>query len=216
MAPPVPHPNYFTFEQAAFLAGISYERLLRWKRDGLYVPELADHGLCTFRDIVALRTLRCLREEHGIPIQGRRGLREFGEFLQREREHPWSEFRFYVAGREVLVRDAGTGKLLSNYPQGQVTGGGELFDIEEVVAATRREVERQTRRDPDSRGHVGRRRGVAGGKSVVQGTRIRTATIHAYHREGFSVAEILERFPSLTVDDVKAAIRHEERRRASA
>lgn len=213
---PQSHPQFFTFEQAAKLAGIPYRTLISWKNTRLYVPELADHQLCSFRDVVALRTLRVLSAEHHIPVGGKRGLRAFGRYLARHREHPWSDLRFYIAGRELLFRDPTSGKLISHAPAGQVAEA-ELFDIEAVVLSTRRDARSVFARSTDARGRIGQRKGLVGGKPVVQGTRIPTATLFAFYKDGFSIPEILRQYPSLSRDDVEAAIAFEKKRsKASA
>lgn len=47
---------------------------------------------------------------------------------------------------------------------------------------------------------------VAGGEAVIKGTRVTLRTVLASLAEGATTAEILEDFPTLTEDDVRAAI----------
>ena len=47
---------------------------------------------------------------------------------------------------------------------------------------------------------------VMGGKPVIRGTRVTLRTILASLAEGATVVEILEAFPSLTEEDVRAVI----------
>jgi uncharacterized protein (DUF433 family) len=47
---------------------------------------------------------------------------------------------------------------------------------------------------------------VAGGEAVIRGTRVTLRTLLASLAEGATTAEILEDFPTLTEDDVRAAI----------
>ncbi len=47
---------------------------------------------------------------------------------------------------------------------------------------------------------------VCGGEAVFKGTRVTLRTVLASLAEGDSMEQILDDFPSLTVDDVKAAI----------
>ena len=47
---------------------------------------------------------------------------------------------------------------------------------------------------------------VAGGEAVIKGTRVTLRTVLASLAEGATPAEILEDFPSLTDEDVRAAI----------
>jgi uncharacterized protein (DUF433 family) len=48
--------------------------------------------------------------------------------------------------------------------------------------------------------------GVAGGEAVIKGTRVTLRTVLASLAEGATTAEILNDFPTLTEDDVRAAI----------
>lgn len=47
---------------------------------------------------------------------------------------------------------------------------------------------------------------VAGGEAVIKGTRVTLRTVLASLAEGATTAEILEDFPTLSADDVRAAI----------
>lgn len=47
---------------------------------------------------------------------------------------------------------------------------------------------------------------VAGGEAVIKGTRVTLRTLLASLAEGATTAEILEDFPTLTDEDVRAAI----------
>jgi uncharacterized protein (DUF433 family) len=48
--------------------------------------------------------------------------------------------------------------------------------------------------------------GVCGGQPVIRGTRVTLRTVLSSLAEGATVAEILADFPTLTEDDVRAAI----------
>jgi len=47
---------------------------------------------------------------------------------------------------------------------------------------------------------------ICGGQPVIKGTRVLLRTVLSYLARGESTERILEEFPSLTVDDVRAAI----------
>ncbi len=47
---------------------------------------------------------------------------------------------------------------------------------------------------------------VAGGEAVIKGTRVTLRTVLASLAEGATTAELLDDFPSLTEEDVRAAI----------
>jgi len=70
-------------------------------------------------------------------------------------------------------------------------------------------------RQESDRGRVAKTRNVMANKPVIAGTRIRTEAIWNFHQEGYSVKEILDQYPSLTEDDVRAAVEFERKRAAS-
>jgi uncharacterized protein (DUF433 family) len=47
---------------------------------------------------------------------------------------------------------------------------------------------------------------IAGGDAVIRGTRVTLRTVLASLAEGATIEQILEDFPTLTADDVRAAI----------
>ncbi len=54
--------------------------------------------------------------------------------------------------------------------------------------------------------HFETRRDICGGQTVVKGTRVTLRTVLASLAEGAGASEIIEDFPTLTVDDVQAVI----------
>ena len=58
----------------------------------------------------------------------------------------------------------------------------------------------------DYRERIVRNPGVAGGEAVLRGTRVTLKTVLASLAEGASTAEILADFPTLTAEDIRAAI----------
>lgn len=57
------------------------------------------------------------------------------------------------------------------------------------------------------RKHFERNPGICGGETVIRGTRVLLRTILADLAAGVSVAQILRDYPTLTEEDIKAAIR---------
>ncbi|MCL0075295.1 DUF433 domain-containing protein [Dehalococcoidia bacterium] len=58
----------------------------------------------------------------------------------------------------------------------------------------------------DYQQYIVRDPGICGGEPVIQGTRVSIRTILASLAEGASIAEIIEDFPTLTEDHVRAVI----------
>jgi uncharacterized protein (DUF433 family) len=68
-------------------------------------------------------------------------------------------------------------------------------------------------RDPATIGHIVQTPGVVSGDPRIAGTRIQTRVIWAFHEGGATVEEILRQYPTLTADDVCAALAYEQRLR---
>lgn len=64
-------------------------------------------------------------------------------------------------------------------------------------------------RRPEAIGKIERTRGVVQYKPVIAGTRIPVASIRAFAEAGYSHEAIREQYPSLTIDDIKAALDYE-------
>ena len=58
----------------------------------------------------------------------------------------------------------------------------------------------------DWRKHIHSHPGILGGKPVVRGTRISVELVLEYLSEGGSIAEIIDGYPSLTEEDIRAAV----------
>jgi uncharacterized protein (DUF433 family) len=61
-------------------------------------------------------------------------------------------------------------------------------------------------RTMDYREHIVRISGIAGGQPVLKGTRVTLNTVLASLAEGTTVQQILDDFPTLTEDHIRAAI----------
>lgn len=97
----------FTAGEASKLTGIPYDRLDYWARSGFLKPGITgakgkgSRRLYSFRDLVALRTAKELREM-GVPLQT---LRKVMGYLRRAKglENPLAETRLLVSGSDVLL-----------------------------------------------------------------------------------------------------------------
>ncbi len=65
-------------------------------------------------------------------------------------------------------------------------------------------------RSPHQIGKICKNRFVVRNAATIEGTRIPVATIKRYSEAGFSVSEILDEYPSLTENDIRAALSYEE------
>ena len=64
-------------------------------------------------------------------------------------------------------------------------------------------------REPTSIGKVERRRGLVHNQPVISGTRIPVRSVKAFAAAGFSIDQIRTEYPSLTEEDVRAALAYD-------
>ena len=204
---------YFTNAQAARASGIPERRLVRWVDMGIVVPALG--SFFDFRNLVELRTLEMLFKKQRVPVHGRKGLREIGEWLRTKHDRPWSRLRLHVAGREIVFQDGA--EKLSATSRGQVVKETLAIDLRPLETQARTEAARVSGRARGDIGVVVRQRGIQSGAPCLKGTRIPTRVVWHMHRAGESTEDILRSYPSLKAKDVQSAVSFEKKQqRASA
>jgi uncharacterized protein (DUF433 family) len=199
----------FTEAQAARLTGVSLRQLRYWAGDGFFLPsltmpdlpDLPDLRLYSFRDLVSLKVLNQLRNKEKIPLQElrrtKKALGDVGDAL-------WTETTLYVFGKKVAVRNPKSGAL-----EEATTGQGVLIDFKVVSADVQSAIAAMRQRRSELIGKIERKRGVVQYQPVIAGTRIPVASIRAFGEAGYTGEEIREQYPSLTIDDIKAALDYE-------
>jgi uncharacterized protein (DUF433 family) len=204
----------FTAENVCRLTGLSGRQLRYWDATDFFSPEMLDDHrrrafgrIYSFRDVVGLRTISVLRNQHRIPLQE---LRRVGEWLLAHHETPWSSLRFALSGRKVVFADSKAGGYIE--PHG---GGQKVIEVglELIANDMRRAAEKLRERDDEQIGSVVRNRHVVHNAWVMAGTRIPTGAIWNFHRAGYGPREIIREYPGLTPADVQAAIEFEDNRR---
>jgi len=163
-------------------------------------------ALYTFRDLVGLKVLANLRRK--VSLQA---LRRIGAWLGENHATPWASLRFYVVGRSAYF-SAPDDSVLTSLDQLGQTAHRVMVDLAEVADQARGEIIEFRKRKAGQRGKITQDRRVQGNRPVLDGTRIPTATVWEFHERGFTDAEIVSEFPSLSIDDVRAAIEHERTR----
>jgi uncharacterized protein (DUF433 family) len=205
----------FTAENVCRLTGLSARQVGYWAKTDFFSPELVDYGrrafgrIYSFRDVVGLRTISILRNEHGVPLQE---LRRVGQWLADKHDTPWSSLRFALRGRKVVFYEPASGVAVE--PRG---AGQEVMPIalEPIAAEMRSASARLLERKAEQIGQIDRNRYVVHNAWVVAGTRIPTSAIWNFHKAGHTVDAIIREYPRLTPADVAAAIRFEARHRAA-
>lgn len=206
----------FTEDYVERLAGLSKKQLRYWDKTGFFSPSLGDDErgnpyarIYSFRDVVGLRTLGILRNQHDVPLQH---LRQVAKALSHLKESLWTTRTLYVLNRRVVIQEEGSGKL-----QDPVTGQYVIgIPLKMVMSDVAREAAELRARNPDSIGKIGRNRFVAQNEWTVSGTRIPVRVIKSFHEAGYSVDAIMREYPSLTEQDIKAAIAHKDKVAAAA
>ena len=136
-----------------------------------------------------------------VPLQH---LRKVAAKLSRIKKDPWSEITLYVLGKEVQFREPDTRRVRSAI-------GGQYVNLplRDVIHNVEAEAKHLRTRADDQLGKVEKHRYVAHNSWVVAGTRIPTKAIQRFNEAGYTIAQIIEEYPSLTRRDIKAALAHE-------
>lgn len=199
----------FSADHVIKLTGLSDRQLRYWDRTGFFSPQFdakkrrAPYGrVYSFRDVVGLRTIAILLKDHSVSLQH---LRRVAERLSGLSESLWSDTRIYVVNREVHIEDPETGSI-----RGALSGQYAMIPLIEVMNNIAEECQKLKERNAGQRGQIERHRYVARNSWVVAGTRIPTAAIRRFSEAGYSADQILQEYPSLTKEDVEAALKHEK------
>ena len=193
----------FSAEHVTKITGMAERTLAYWDRTGFFKPQFASIGegralvrVYSFRDLVSLRTLRLLRDRYKVSLQH---LRVVLERLSTYSDMPFAELTLRVLGRQVYFDEPETGKTRS-----VLSGQYELLPMISVIKDVERAAQDLTRRKPSDFGKTEQHRNVSHNAKVIAGTRVPVKTIARFIAAGYSTAQILEEYPSLTVEDVEA------------
>jgi uncharacterized protein (DUF433 family) len=197
----------FTVDQAAQLTGLSADQLRRWDREGFFQPSMAYENrrapfsrIYTFRDLVGLRAISRLMSEHGVSKQY---LTRVKHALNRPHEM-WGQTTLYVLGKKLYLQEPESKDLRE-----PTTGQKALryFPLQPVVGEIEEGIRRLSDRSRIPAGAVARNRNVMANTEVLEGTRIPIGTILEYHRDGYSVDDIVRAYPSLRREDIEIVVK---------
>jgi uncharacterized protein (DUF433 family) len=187
---------------AARIAGLTERQLDYWAGTGLIEPTVDTRlspgrriRLYGFMDLLALLIAAELKARH-VSLQNIRAI--VAHLRSRGYASPLTQLTFATVGRNVYFQHE-DGSWEGDLRPDQVV-------IHEVLnlSLLRSRIAAGARRDQTLGGKVERRRGAMGSKPVLAGTRVPVATIRRYLDAGRTVEQILESFPSLTVEDIEA------------
>lgn len=199
----------FTEDHVSRLTGISKRQLRYWDNDGFFVPSMAYEDrshpysrLYSFRDVVSLKVLNELRNESKVSLPH---LREVKDKLAHLGDDMWSKTTLYVLKKRVVFDNPET-----KAKEEVVSGQGVLqIPLKVVTGDMKEQVKELSRRDQTVIGKFDQRRGVAHNQLVIAGTRIPVRSVKAFADAGYSVAQIKREYPTLTDEDIRAAIKYD-------
>ena len=191
-----------TRDSAARITGLSLRQLDYWANTALIRPS-ADTKLTPgrrirlygFTDLLALMVAAELKARK-ISLQHIRTI--VAHLRRRGYANPLTELAFATQGDHVYFQHEDGAWEGDAHPDQVVMH--EVLNLRLL----RTRITERSRRDSALAGQVERRRGAMGSKPVFAGTRVPVHTVRRYLDQGRTVAEILESFPDLTVEDVEA------------
>jgi uncharacterized protein (DUF433 family) len=192
------------------VTGLSLRQLTYWDKTRFFSPYYASDNrrspfsrVYSFEDVVGLRAIAILRNDHQIPLQQ---LRKVAEYLSQYHARPWSGLVLYVAGKNVFFEEPSTRRIRkAGKPQ-------YVFKLSLVSVAddVRAKADQLRQRRPDQIGQIERNRNIVHNAWVISGTRIPTKAVWRYHRAGYDTGQIIHEYPQLTPEDVASAVAHEQ------
>jgi uncharacterized protein (DUF433 family) len=199
----------FTEDHVIRLTGLSRSQLRAWDRIGFFKPDYAYEDrhqpysrIYSFQDVVGLRTIAVLRQRYRISLQQ---LRKVAIELTARGFGHWAEIKLYVVNGQVHFRRPGSEDV-----EGVWDGQLAMVPVIDVIQDVEERVRDLRVRKSDQLGQIERHKFVVRNASVIAGTRIPTAAIRRFREAGYSVDKIIRQYPTLTKEDVDAAIAHEE------
>ena len=209
----------FSEEQVEKLTGISRTQLKYWDRTAFYRPSFAANNrrsaysrVYSFKDVIALRVLNVLRNEHKISLQYLRDVKSKLRALGPDPEQ-WTDAKLYPFCGKVIWHEPDT-ELPQVVASGQYVAAIALNDVVQQTKSAI--IQFKNRRDKSTIGQIERSKYVVRNAPVLAGTRIPVAAIKRFSEAGFSTAQILKEYPDLTERDVRAALRYRERKGVAA
>jgi uncharacterized protein (DUF433 family) len=118
----------------------------------------------------------------------------------------WVKTTLYVLNRKVVFVNPETKNR-----EEVVTGQGVLqIPLKVVHGDMQRAVANLRQREEQLIGKVQRKRNVAHNKPVIAGTRIPVSAVKAFSEAGYTIAQIKEQYPTLTDEDISAALSYSD------
>jgi uncharacterized protein (DUF433 family) len=198
----------FTEDNAARLTGISKRQLRYWDRTEFFIPSFAYEDrraafsrIYSFRDLVSLKVINALRNDAKVPLPH---LREVKLKLAHLGDDMWAKTTLYVLNKKVIFDSPDAGN------REEVLTGQAILQIPLKIASCNMEeaIRAWRKRDEDTVGKIERHKNIAHNQAVIAGTRIPVRSIKAFADAGYTVEQIKREYPTLTEEDIRAALKH--------
>jgi uncharacterized protein (DUF433 family) len=200
----------FTEDQAIRLTGVSRRQLRYWATDNFFVPslkmedeKLAELRLYSFRDLLCLKIINSLRNESKISFPE---LRKTKTSLSHLGDDMWAKTTLYVFRKRVVFDNPETGQKEEVSTRQGVLG----IPLQVVTGRMEDAIRAMRERKSESIGRIDQKRGLAQNQPVIAGTKIPVSNIQGFHKAGYSVQKIQEQYPTLSPNDIEAAIKFED------
>jgi uncharacterized protein (DUF433 family) len=116
----------------------------------------------------------------------------------------WAKTTLYVLNKKVIFDTPEAGNR-----EEMLTGQAVLQIPLKVASCNMEEANRAWRkRGEDTVGKVEQHKNIAHNQAVVAGTRIPVRSIKAFADAGYTVEQIKREYPTLTEEDIRAALKH--------
>jgi uncharacterized protein (DUF433 family) len=200
----------FSEDHVVRLTGLSRWQLREWDKLEFFAPHYAYEDrkqpysrIYSFADVVGLRTISVLMKQYHVSFQQLKKVAT--ELVKRGYKH-WAELKLYVVKGQVHFQHPSS-KDIEGVWDGQLA----MLPVIDVITDLEKRVSELQNRTQDQIGNIEQRRHVMRNSPVLAGTRIPTAAVRRFHEAGYSTEEILKQYPTLTAEDVSAALAYEER-----
>ena len=203
----------FNLEQAARVTGLAPQRIRRWSLAGIIAPSIRSgpagspyRFLYSFEDLIGLRTLGRLLATRMFSLPQ---LKLAAQYMRQFYRQPWAQASFLIEGNQLFIKHPNGENVVSLLKPGQARMP-LVFSWEQI----RQEIEDGVRllqmRTPEQIGVLERHRNVLHNKWWIAGTRIPTSIIWECAQSGMTEGEILVAYPTIRIEDISAAMAHEE------
>ncbi|WP_081822208.1 DUF433 domain-containing protein [Acidocella facilis] len=200
----------FTEDQAERLTHVSRKQLRYWDKTGFFVPSIGSENrqlpysrLYSFRDLVSLKVLNALRNEANVSLHH---LREVKDKLSHLGDDLWAKTVLYVLNKRVIFHNPEADA------REEVVSGQAILEIPLRIVSSGVEdaIDMLRNRDQGQFGKIEKHKNVAHNAAVVAGTRIPVRSIKAFSKAGYSADQIQKEYPTLTLQDIEAALKYSE------